>query len=357
MKQTLLNLRTSLWLLTLPIVVLMIIAFMTITGCDEAGMVEPVVPVDNGTELEPVEPVEPTTEPTEPTTNGDVKKPEEPIEPVEGPPAEGDFVGWVYTPEVQFATLDNGMRHAYTGRHRDACAPVQGVIVAIVGSGKKTATNKEGRYIFRNVQEDNLHLRTQKSGFEPKEVMVYRSGPTALIKDGDVVEINYERGIQKTPGTILIGLRWPEPIRPILQSIAVINDTLCIKSSFGGNRGFFIKGICAVRNLEDLDTFAHEIAHAHQDALLDIDQMGATLGSWDNTPEGKAFIEARQKDWNSVGKADYDTLYFHDIESAAETCARYWWTVLRWKGGVDRKLEKNAPNRFKWAEKWVTLEK
>ena len=88
MKQTLLNLRTSLWLLTLPIVVLMIIAFMTITGCDEAGMVEPVVPVDNGTKLEPVEPVEPTTEPTEPTTNGDVKKPEEPTEPEPTEPVE-----------------------------------------------------------------------------------------------------------------------------------------------------------------------------------------------------------------------------------------------------------------------------
>ena len=50
---------------------LFIVGFFAITGCDETGMVKPMVPVDNGAE---------PTKPTEPTTNGDVKKPEEPTE-------------------------------------------------------------------------------------------------------------------------------------------------------------------------------------------------------------------------------------------------------------------------------------
>ena len=59
----------------LPTIVLIVVSFLAITGCDEAGMVKPVVPIDGGTE--PTEP----TDPTDPTTNGDVKKPEEPSEP------------------------------------------------------------------------------------------------------------------------------------------------------------------------------------------------------------------------------------------------------------------------------------
>ena len=55
------------------IITVLLLSILAITGCDEAGMVKPVVPVDGGTE--PVEP-------SEPTTNGDVKKPEEPSEPV-----------------------------------------------------------------------------------------------------------------------------------------------------------------------------------------------------------------------------------------------------------------------------------
>ena len=51
------------------IISMLFISFLAITGCDEAGMVKPVVPVDNG------------TEPTDPTTNGEVKQPEELAEP------------------------------------------------------------------------------------------------------------------------------------------------------------------------------------------------------------------------------------------------------------------------------------
>ena len=75
MKQKII--RTFLSLLTLPIVVVMSIAFMTITGCDEGmQMAGPVV-------------TEPTEEPTDPTTNGEVKQPEpEPTKPEPEPEPE-----------------------------------------------------------------------------------------------------------------------------------------------------------------------------------------------------------------------------------------------------------------------------
>ena len=53
--------------------------------------------------------------------------------------------------------------------------------------------------------------------------------------------------------------------------------------------------------------FAHEIAHAHQDALTNVDGSGDFF-SWVDSPEGKAFEEAKKKDWEEFGKTDYDTL-------------------------------------------------
>ena len=66
--------------IVLPTIALLVLGLLFVIGCDEAGMVKPVVPVDGGTE--PVEP------PTEPTTNGDVKQPEEPSEPEPEPEPE-----------------------------------------------------------------------------------------------------------------------------------------------------------------------------------------------------------------------------------------------------------------------------
>ena len=60
----------------LPTIGLIVVSFLIVTGCDEAGMMKPVVPVDD---TDPVDPVDPT----DPTTNGEVKQPEEPGDPTE----------------------------------------------------------------------------------------------------------------------------------------------------------------------------------------------------------------------------------------------------------------------------------
>ena len=72
---------------------------------------------------------------------------------------------------------------------------------------------------------------------------------------------------------------------------------------------------------------------------------------WTNSPEGKAFAEARRRDLVEVGKTPYDTIPYFDNslhENAAETCASYW-GVGKW--GINLKI--SAPNRFKWAQQWL----
>ena len=69
-----------------------------------------------------------------------------------------------------------------------------------------------------------------------------------------------------------------------------------------------------------------------------------------------AFIEAREKDWQQVGKARYDTIpsLSSHVENSAETCAWYW-SKNRWAGRSweNAELEIVAPNRFKWAQEWA----
>ena len=112
-------------------------------------------------------------------------------------------------------------------------------------SGKKVVTDQNGRYIFRNVGGDALHLRVEKEGFEPKEVMAYRSRPTTLSSG---VRMNFFEDIQNTPGNILIGHRWPNEVRSILNKITVVHDLLYIDArglpnSPGNHIGWYGDGI------------------------------------------------------------------------------------------------------------------
>ena len=111
-----------------------------------------------------------------------------------------------------------------------------------------------------------------------------------------------------------------------------------------------------------LGTFAHEIAHAHQHATVSVDGSTRVIHGWKDTPEGRAYEEARRKDWEQVGKSPLDATYGRGTgggvaltETAAETCAHYW-SVERWGGRTAYGLlEVEAPNRYKWAEKWVPI--
>ena len=257
-----------------------------------------------------------------------------------------DFSGFVYIPKL----VENG----YVRSNRVPVADATVIAMSGSVSGKKVITNQSGQYIFRNVGGDELRLRVEKNGFEPKEVIVYRHRPTTI--EGRTSD--YHGDPQNTPGNILIGLAWPEEVRTILRQTVVVHDLLYIKRSLGANTGGHYSsstGIIVMNadGTRGILTFAHEIGHAHQHALTIAAGRNSVL-DWEHiTSEGKAFIDARMKDWQEVGRADYDTLVTNN-ENAAETMAYWWITSIGhhwWDAGQN--LEVTAPNRFKWAEEWL----
>ena len=266
-----------------------------------------------------------------------------------------DFTGWVYIPEP----LDRRSIRSET-------KPVVGATVTIMAgsrTGENVITNQNGQYVFPNVEGDELHLLVEKEGFEPKMVIVHRFRPTTL---SNRTMSNFYEDSQKTPGNILIGHAWPDEVRFILQKTLVVYDLLYVDGGTPSGidiGGFYKLGVIVVYTkhpkvsgmTDILDTFAHEIAHAHQHATFSVDGNNADIGLWNDTPEGKSFAEARRKDWEQVGKApyDYDQGFSSLLENAAETCAHYW-SVDQWWGGRTSygKLAIEAPNRFKWAEQW-----
>ena len=270
-------------------------------------------------------------------------------------PGTQDFVGRVYTPKL--------LEYGYT---RSDILPVKSATVTVTSGskfGKKVITDQDGQYIFPNIEGDELHLRVEKSGFEPKEVIVYRFAPTVLSNG---MKSNFPGDPQHTPGNILIGHRWPDEVRFILQQTLVIHDLLYIDGGSPTSRlvgGFYRSGVVVVFTNRVarshgrsgvLGTIAHEIAHAHQHALVSRDGSG-DIWKWANTSEAVAFAEAQKKDWVEVGKAPYDTIPGYDTldENAAETSAHYW-SVDRWGGRTAYgNLRVEAPNRFKWAQQWL----
>ena len=278
-------------------------------------------------------------------------------------PNPGDFSGYVLIPKL------------YRGNWvRPASQPIGGVTVTIISgprSGERTVTDRNGQYFFRNVQEDTLRLRVEKEHFEPKEVIVHRSNPTALA-DGTIP--NYKGDPQKIPGNILIGQRWPDIVRTLLQQVPVVPDLLYIEANFLGRGrvaayypGVVIMNSSLIFSIAEKNElyrltgkrsiyhyFAHEIAHAHQHAMVAPDGSGK-MDDWENTPEGIAFAEARRKDWREVGQDAIDKGWASSLlENAAEVCAHYW---TDGSGTGYWKIRVVAPNRYKWAQEWVTINK
>ncbi len=266
-----------------------------------------------------------------------------------------DFIGCVFVPKVNRENL------VYMKSVRPFSQPLPGVTVTIMSgkrSGESTVTDQNGQYVFQDVQEDALYLLAEKEHFEPKEVIVHRSRQT-ILANGDVPN-HVGNNPQKIPGNILIGQVWPEPIRPLLQQQPVVSDPLFIIADLHKKRGgLYDSGIVVIdKNIYTphyvahiANIFAHEIAHMRQHAIVSADGSG-NMFSWVHTPEGRAFAEARQKDWNEVGKANIDRIpgFSSLVENAAEICAYYW-------TGENRRLYENprvtAPNRFKWAQEWL----
>lgn len=271
-----------------------------------------------------------------------------------------DFVGQVYIPSIE-----DGISVHFKKRLPGANV----TIVSGVRSGESTITDKNGRYRFLNVNEDELHLRVEKAYFEPKEVIAHRSGPTILSNGATPVHRTGDDP-QRVPGNILVGFAWPSEVRLILEEMLVPPDLLYCEGSVPpqgyqhvGGFYHFNEGVVVVYSdgywlhseartdwLSLLSTFAHEFTHAHQH-MVTIDS-GVGFFRWVDTPEGKAFQAAREKDMAEVGEAWYDYVPLFStsaLENAAETGAHYWSKVI----GNEITREEHFPNRFKWAEEWL----
>ena len=147
----------------------------------------------------------------------------------------------------------------------------------------------------------------------------------------------------------------------------VVNDLLYVDGGtpppdkyFGG---YYVSGLVVVysnllthRQSQNtlLSFFAHEIAHAHQDAVVNVDGSG-DFGDWVHSPKGKAFEETKKKDWEEFGKMGYETLPAYEAlwENAAQICAFYWGAESIGNAEYGRIVAKTH-NRFKWAEEWLT---
>ena len=146
----------------------------------------------------------------------------------------GDFTGQVYVPKP-----------GYNTNMRAEARPIAGVRVTIMAGtrrGESTLTDKNGRYLFTDVAEHELHLRVERERFEPKEVIVHRSRPTSLLS-GAVP--NYHNDPQRSPGNILIGQAWPEEVRFILEETLLVHDLLYVQGYPEGVSvaGFYSGGV------------------------------------------------------------------------------------------------------------------
>lgn len=280
-----------------------------------------------------------------------------------------DFVGTVYTP------IGPKKREEYRHLRSSHTRSVANAMVTIMSgerSGEQVITNRNGQYSFPAIAENSLHLSVQKEGFETKEVIVHRSHQTCLANG---VTLNYRHDIQQKPGNILIGHCWPDAVRFLFEEMEVVPDLLLVKSdkgyAIGMPPGTYCNGVivCTIDDYyspgDVLHVYAHEIIHAHQASSIFSGSfnLGRLFKRWTLTPEGRAFVKARKKDWmgwKKIGKTEYyspcDRFTSH-LESAAEVGAFYF-GIGRWEtekmGHAD--IKATDPHRYQWARKWLGKE-
>ncbi len=276
-------------------------------------------------------------------------------------PHKNDFVGqvnqWLVTKD------DREVPYLYSG-------PVAGVTLTVISgerAGEQSVTDENGQYRFSDPARETtqLHLRVEKEGREPKKVIVHRSQPTETLGSGIRFSVAaHQERPQETPGTILIGHRWPDKVRFILEETMLPHDlTLVIVNKLPKNYGgFYWGGVVIAENKNCLlFTISHELAHAHQHAVAVIEgKPTASVGNWEDTPSGKAYLKAQAKDWEEGRKLRlYDkgrrlTLLY---ENMAEVAKEFWNMLGEFDNPLcfsTTKLAEEAPNRFRWAQEWLS---
>ena len=258
-----------------------------------------------------------------------------------------DFAGQVLIP-TEMARLRNSLPVS-----RQNAVLVQGVTVTIVAgprSGERVQTDHEGRYTVPGFVGDEIYIRLEKAGYETKEAIVHRTRATTRP---DRVSLGYN-GPQRTPGTVVIGLEWPEYARPILRQMRIVPDLLLIPDDLeDASGGFYSDGVVGVKDPSVRGVMTHEVCHAHQHAV--VEPQGGSINNgwllgWRASLEGQAYQEATQADVDEIGHDWISRAPSNPIvEGAAQTCGQWF------EGGQRRALlEEAAPNRARWAREWLT---
>ncbi len=235
---------------------IVVLCSVLVTGCNEQNIVGDVI--SGGGEV-----IEPKPgDPTGPITSvGEVKKPDpkdppkkeekpepepepEPAEPVTQEYFRGVAIADILPPSAWVLDFPGPYREYappesnpedFVGQvaMADYVAPVSEALVTITNgprTGEQVVTDEGGYYLFEDVAGNELHLRVERQYLEPKEVIVSRSRPTALqhLRPNEVFNAAYQEreGLGNAPGVILMGLRWPDAVRFILESEKLPYDLL-----------------------------------------------------------------------------------------------------------------------------------
>ncbi len=276
-------------------------------------------------------------------------------------PTTPDFIGRVLTPVDM--------------RPRSNAIPVDSVSVTIVSgprAGERVMADEDGKYIFPEVEEaveDRLHIKLEKARHETKEVIVRWRRATTLANDTLPLEYG---GPQDTPGTVLIGLKWQEYAKQVMDTMLVVADLLLLESGTQTASGSYGWGVVVVDDPEEPDPWnsalMHEVCHAHQHGVVRPRGGGTGSGTgwrpvWFASPEARAYLEAREADREEIGHnpiATFPDDPWNDSElSIAEENANFcafWWGVGNDRYDIEywrRWLRNGAPNRTKWLEDWL----
>ena len=235
--------------------------------------------------------------------------------------------------------------------------------VTIIGGrvdGWTTVTDAEGRFAFEDYPLCVLEsaecrsrvFRVEKAGYVTVETRA--SDPHLLDGPGNERYSGYEKHIP-------MSLEWPTDPQivamrrdlPAMDPLWLVEDR-----QLGSLEAFYGGGRILMGRLEYLVGLAHEYCHAHQDWVEDPDTYGGSEGYWaNNTPEGRAFVEAWDTDRPTNDR------YLLSLESrrggrrdvygefGAHICEAYF---VEGDGTPGRQyLRDRLPHLYAWAEEWL----
>ncbi len=267
------------------------------------------------------------------------------------------------TPEPPLQTLVEFTVEVVTPcPYRSRRCPIADAVVTIAGGGETDGwtgvTDSSGLVTFtdyplcaqRSEACRSRRFRAEKARYEPREVGADEPYWGA-DSDPDT------RSWHPTFTRIILGLEWPSDpqLDRLRREVPAIEPHWLVESREEPS-GRYSKGVIIVHSLTFLSTIAHEYCHAHQDWVIDPDYYRLTNREYGSTPEGQAYIAAREADRAAGYEADwYPSALDNQVENAASVCSLYYFPRNP-QGGPDHKgtdLRVEAPHQYAWAAEWL----